>query len=63
LTSRNIIEMRDGLEDLVPIGMRTCLKGRAVDRYIKAHVHQILLQSLLRMAKKRAKRRSRAYLA
>jgi hypothetical protein len=44
LTSRNVIEMRDGLEDLVPLGMRTCLKSQAVDRDIKAHVHQTLLK-------------------
>jgi hypothetical protein len=44
LTSRNMIEMREGLEDLVPIGMRICLQSQVVDEDIKAHVHRTLLK-------------------
>lgn len=44
VTSRNIIGMREGLEDLVPIGMRTCLQSQVVDKDIQAYVHLTLLE-------------------
>jgi hypothetical protein len=44
LTSRDTMEMRDGLEDLVPSGMRTCLQSQVVDKDIKAYVHRTLLE-------------------
>jgi hypothetical protein len=44
LTSRDTMEMRDGLEDLIPSGMRTCLQSQVVDKDIKAYVHRTLLE-------------------
>jgi hypothetical protein len=44
LTSRNIIEVQEGLEDLVPLDMRTCLQSHIVDKDIKAHIHRTLLK-------------------